>query len=330
MEPKRQLKVSIDQDQARNLGLSSASLAAALNSAVSGSVITQVRDHIYLIDVIARATDEQRVSVETLRNLQVPLPSGRTVALRQFARFEYRQELPLVWRRDRAPTLTVRADVDNGVMPEQVVAELEPSIEALRHDIPSGYRVDLGGIAEESVESRNSVLAVVPLMLLITLTVLMFHLNSFSRVALVLAVVPLAVIGVVAALLLFGRPLGFVAILGILSLLGMVAKNAVILLTQIEAEREAGRAIPDAVIAAASSRARPILLTAGSTVLGMMPIAPTVFWGPMAFAIMGGLLVASLLTLVLLPTLYVTVFREPRPTEQPQGSRKPAKGGASA
>ncbi|BCJ90977.1 ACR family transporter [Terrihabitans soli] len=327
MEPKRQLKVQIDQDQARNLGLSSASLAAALNAAVSGTTITQVRDDIYLVDVIARATDEQRVSVETLRNLQVPLPSGRTVALSQFARFEYGQELPLVWRRDRIPTLTVRADVEAGALPEQAVTDLEPALSALRKELPAGYGIELGGIAEESAQSSASVMAVVPVMLLITLTVLMFHLKSFHRVALVLAVVPLAIIGVVAALLLFNRPLGFVAILGILSLLGMVAKNAVILLTQIEAEREAGLSIWDAVVAAASSRARPILLTAGSTVLGMMPIAPTVFWGPMAFAIMGGLLVASLLTLVLLPTLYVATVREkPSPVPSGAGRRTPKSG----
>ena len=309
MEPTRQLRVRIDQDQARMLGLSSQSLAATLNATVAGAPVTQVRDDIYLVDVVARATADQRVSVETLRNLQVPLPSGRTVALSQFATFSYEQELPLVWRRDRMPTLTVRADVSDGVLPEAVVSELAPAIAELNGGLRRPYRIVTGGIAEESAQSRASVLAVVPVMLLITLTVLMFHLQSFQRVALVLAVVPLSIIGVVLALLLFNRPLGFVAILGILSLLGMVAKNAVILLTQIEADRDEGRSVWDAVVSASNSRVRPILLTAGSTVLGMMPIAPTVFWGPMAFAIMGGLLVASLLTLVFLPTLYVTWFR---------------------
>jgi multidrug efflux pump subunit AcrB len=329
MEPKRQLRVRIDQDQARNLGLSSASLAATLNAAVSGAAITQVRDHIYLIDVIARATADQRVSVDTLRNLQVPVAGGRTVALSQFATFDYEQELPLVWRRDRVPTLTVRADVARGALAEAAVADLTPAIAELSEGLPQGYRIDLGGIAEESAASRASVLAVVPVMLLLTLTILMFHLKSFQRVGLVLAVIPLALIGVVAALLLFGRPLGFVAILGILALLGMVAKNAVILLTQIEADRSEGRSIWNAVVSASSSRARPILLTAGSTVLGMLPIAPTVFWGPMAFAIMGGLLVASLLTLVFLPTLYVTWFRaseedEPAPERRTAIQESPA------
>jgi multidrug efflux pump subunit AcrB len=317
MAPKRQLRVQIDQDQARLLGLSSQSLAATLNAAISGTVITQVRDDIYLVDVVARAEPDQRVSVENLRNLQVPLPGGRTVALSQFATFSYEQELPLIWRRDRVPTLTVRADVTHGSLPESIVSELAPSIAALNADLTKPYHIATGGIVEDSAKSRASVLAVVPLMLLLTLTILMFHLKSFQRVAIVLAVVPLGVIGVVAALLLFNQPLGFVAILGILSLLGMIAKNGVILLTQIEDNRAEGQAIWAAVVGASASRVRPILLTAGSTVLGLMPIAPTVFWGPMAIAIMGGLLVASVLTLVFLPTLYVTWFRG-RESDAPQ------------
>ncbi len=316
MEPKRQLRIRVDQDQARRLGLSSASLAATLNAAVTGTTITQVRDHIYLIDVVARATASQRASIDTVRELQVPVPGGRTVALGQFASFEYEQASPLVWRRDRVPTLTVRADITPGALAEAVVSELDEPLQTLRAGLPAGYRIDLGGIAEESAYSRGSVLAVVPFMLLLTLTILMFHLQSFQRVALVLGVVPLALIGVVLALLLFNQPLGFVAILGILSLLGMVAKNAVILITQIEADRLEGRSMWDAVVSASTSRARPILLTAGSTVLGLLPIAPTVFWGPMAFAIMGGLMVASLLTLVFLPTLYVTWFRAPETTAE--------------
>src|SRR5262249_15157695 len=215
----------------------SQSLAGTLTAAIAGTPITQVRDHIYLIDVVARATVDQRVSVDKLRNLQVPLPSGRTVALSQFATFSYEQELPLIWRRNRVPTLTVRADVDHGVLPEAIVSDLAPAIAALNAELPSQYRIETGGIVEESAKSRGSVLAVVPLMLLLTLTILMFLLKSFQRVFLVLAVTPLGLIGVVAALFLFNRPLGFVAILGILSLLGMIAKNGVILLTQIDANR---------------------------------------------------------------------------------------------
>jgi len=309
MEPSRQLRVRVDQDEARRLGLSSAQLATALNAALTGTTVTQIRDDIYLISVIARATAEERLSLDTLRGLQVSIPGGRTVPLAQFAAFEYAQEFPLIWRRDRVPTLTVRADVNRGVLPDTVVAALAPRIAALNAGLERPYRVDLGGIAEESADSQASVMAVVPMMLLIMLTLLMFQLASFRRLFLVLALLPLGIIGVVLALLVSGSPLGFVAILGILALLGMIAKNAVILIMQIEADRADGLDVWAAVIAAASSRLRPLLLTAVSTVLGLIPIAPTVFWGPMAFAIMGGLMVATLLTLVFLPTLYVTIYR---------------------
>ncbi|MBB5691641.1 efflux RND transporter permease subunit [Roseomonas alkaliterrae] len=308
MEPARQMRVRVDQDQARLLGLSSAQVAAAINAAVTGTTVTQLRDDIYLIPVIARATAEQRLSLDTLRAIQVPLPGGRTVPITQFATFDYGQEYPLIWRRDRVPTLTVRADVNPGVLPDTVVAQLDAGIAALNARLEAPYRVDLGGIAEESAYSQASVIAVVPVMLLLMFTLLMFQLKSFRRFGLVLALLPLGIIGVVLALLAFGRPLGFVAILGILALLGMIAKNAIILIMQIESDRAAGHDVRGAVIAAASSRLRPMLLTALSTVLGLIPIAPTVFWGPMAFAIMGGLMVATLLTLVFLPTLYVTVF----------------------
>jgi multidrug efflux pump subunit AcrB len=240
------------------------------------------------------------------------------VPLNQLATFDYTQEYPLVWRRDRVPVLTVQADVAPGVLPETVIAQLQPAIAKLSTELPLGYRIELGGIAEESAQSRASVFAVVPYMLLLVLTVLMFQLRSFQRLAIVLSVVPLGLIGVVAALLVSRQPLGFVAILGVLALVGMIAKNAVILIEQIEGERRAGREVRDAVIEASSSRFRPIMLTASSTVLGLIPIAPTVFWGAMAFAIMGGLLVASLLTLVFLPTLYVTWF------ERRSASRAPS------
>jgi multidrug efflux pump len=320
-EPARQVRIQVNQDEARRLGLSSQALAAVLNAAVTGSTVTQMRDDIYLIDVLARARGEERISLSTLRTLQVPLPNGRTVALGQFATFEYQQEYPLVWRRDRVPTLTVRADVAPGVLPGTVVTDLEPAIGELNAGLPQGYRIEVGGVAEDSAAAQASVFAVVPLMLLIMLTVLMFHLQSFQRLFMVLAILPLGLIGVVGALLVSGRPLGFVAILGILALLGMIAKNAVILITQIEADRAEGREVWDAVVSASSSRLRPMSLTAISTVLGLIPIAPTVFWGPMAFAIMGGLLVATMLTLVFLPTVYVTWFRG---REAAAGVRAPA------
>jgi multidrug efflux pump subunit AcrB len=318
IEPSREIRIRIDQDQARLLGLSSQALAGVLNAVISGTSISQVRDDIYLVDVVIRATDEQRVSLETLRTMQVPLPNGRTVPLSQFATFEYTQDFPVVWRRNRVPTLTVQADVIPGASPEAVVNSLAPAVDALNKSLPPSYRIAVGGTVEESAKSQASVVAVVPLMLFIMITVLMVQLRSFQRLFIVLSVAPLGLIGIVAALLASNRPLGFVAILGILALIGMITKNAVILIGQIEAEREQGKDVRQAAIDASTSRFRPIMLTAVSTVLGMIPIAPTVFWGPMAFAIMGGLLVATILTLIFLPTLYVTWFelresRSPKP-----------------
>jgi multidrug efflux pump subunit AcrB len=309
MEPAREVRIRIDQDEARRLGLSSQAIAAVLNAAISGTSVTQVRDDIYLVDVIVRATDEERVDLSSLDTLQVPLPNGRAIPLNQFATLENGQSYPLVWRRDRVPTLTVQADVAPGVLPETVVEALEPAIGKLNAEVRPSYQIALGGIAEESAYSRASVVAVVPLMLFIMLTFLIIQLRSFQRLFLVLSVVPLGLIGVVGALLVSGRPLGFVAILGILALMGVIARNAVILIEQVEAERADGKNVWDAVVAACESRFRPIMLTAISTVLGLVPIAFTVFWGPMAVAVMGGLLVATLLTLVFLPTLYVAWFR---------------------
>jgi len=308
-EPARRVGIQIDQNEARLLGLSSQALASVLNTVISGSAITQVRDDIYLVDVITRATDEERVSLDTLRSIQVPLANGRTVPLSQFASFAYDQEQPLIWRRDRVPTLTVQADVKAGVLPATVVGALAPSISELNKTLLRPYRIAVGGVVEDSAKAQASVVAVVPAMLLIMFTVLMVQLRSFSRLFIVLSVGPLGLIGVVGALLLSGKPLGFVAILGILALLGMITKNAVILIGQIEAERGQGKDIWQATVDASSTRFRPIMLTAISTVLGMIPIAPTVFWGPMAFAIMGGLLIGTILTLVFLPTLYVAWFR---------------------
>jgi multidrug efflux pump subunit AcrB len=307
-EPARQVRIQIDQNEARLLGLSSQALAIVLNTVITGSAITQVRDDIYLVDVITRATDEERLSLDTLRSIQVPLMNGRTVPLSQFASFTYDQEQPLIWRRDRVPTLTVQADVKTGVLPATVVEALGPSIAELNKTLQRPYRIAMGGVVEDSAKAQASVIAVVPAMLLIMFTVLMVQLRSFSRLFIVLSVGPLGLIGVVAALLLSGKPIGFVAILGILALLGMITKNAVILIGQIEAERSQGKDIWQATVDASSTRFRPIMLTAISTVLGMIPIAPTVFWGPMAFAIMGGLLVGTILTLVFLPTLYVAWF----------------------
>jgi multidrug efflux pump len=323
MEPARQLRVNVNQDQARQLGISSAALAGTLNAAVTGTTVTQIRDDIYLINVVARATDAERASFESLSSLQVATPSGRMVPLRQFATFSEEQELPLVWRRDRVPTLTVRADVTPGVLADSVVGDLAPKIEEFAAKLPKPYKVVTGGLYEESAVSRASVFAVLPLMIGLMLIIMMVQLVSFRRLAMVVGIMPLGLIGVVLTLLLFNRPLGFVAILGVLALIGMIAKNAVILIVQIETDRASGKGVYDAVVASATSRMRPMMLAAGSTVLGLLPIAPTVFWGPMAFAIMGGLLVATMLTLVLLPTLYVAVFGKEQPTV-PSPTAEPA------
>ena len=313
MEPARMVRIRIDQDQARLLGLSSQAIASVMNSVVTGKPVTQVRDGIWLVDVLTRATDEERLSLSTLRTLQIPLPNGRTVPLSQIAAFDFAQEYPLIWRRDRVSTLTVRADVGPGVLPESVVDGLAPAVAKLSASLPASYRIAVGGTVEESQKSKASVFAVVPLMLFLMITFLMIQLQSFNRLFLVLSVVPMGLVGIVAALLLFYQPLGFVAILGILSLLGMIARNAVILIEQIDFELAQGLDVWNAVIEASLSRFRPIMLTAISTVLGLIPIAVTIFWGPMAIAVMGGLLVATVLTLIFLPALYVAWFRIKEP-----------------
>ena len=313
INPSRMVRINIDQDQARLVGLSSQALADVLNAVMTGIPFTQVRDNIYLVNVVARAQDEQRVSLSTLRALQLPLANGRTVPLSQVATFDFEQEYPLIWRRQRIPTLTVQAEVGSGATPESAVESLSPAIAKLKESLPKEYHIEVGGVVEESAQSQASVFAKVPLMLFLMVFFLMVQLQSFSRLLLVVSIVPMGLIGIVGALLIVGKPLGFVAILGVLALVGMIARNAVILIEQIETERAEGRQIWDAVVEATVSRFRPIMLTAISTVLGFIPIAPTVFWGPMAFAIMGGLFVATILTLIVLPALYVTWFRVEQP-----------------
>jgi multidrug efflux pump subunit AcrB len=307
IEPARVIRVHVDQDKARLLGVNSEELSGFLNAVLAGTAVTQVRDDRYLVDVVVRA-GEGRLSPTILEGLQVPLAGGRTVPLLQFATVDFELEFPQVWRRDRLPTLTVQADVAPGAFPESVTTRLADRIAAFNKTLPNGYSVTVGGPTETSATARASIMAVVPAMLLVVVSILMIQLQSANRLLLVLSVAPLGMIGVVGGLLLSGRPMGFVAILGALSLVGMIARNAVILIEQIEAERRAGTPDWEAVIAAASSRMRPILLSAAATVLGMIPIAFTVFWGPMAFAVMGGFAVATALTLLFLPALYVIWF----------------------
>jgi multidrug efflux pump len=225
----------------------------------------------------------------------------------------------LIWRRQRLPTVTVQAETAPGIEAATVVRNLAGEIAAFKAKLPPGYDVVVGGTVEDSAKAEASIFAVFPLMLLVMVTILMVQLQSFQRLFLVLATAPLALIGVAGALLVSGSPMGFVAILGIVSLIGMVIRNSVILIDQIDTEIAGGQQPWSAVIAATEHRLRPILLTAAAAILGMVPIAPTVFWGPMAYAVMGGLVVATLLTLVFLPALYVAWFRiEPTPATQPE------------
>jgi multidrug efflux pump len=308
-EPSKVVRVEVDQDRARALGISSQALSQTINAVLSGTTVTQVRDDIYLIDVVARAVSEERAKLETLRSLRIATPGGRAVPLEQMAKLSYALEPPLVWRRQRLPTVTVQADTAPGVEAATVVKALDSQLAAFKAKLPPGYDAVVGGTVEDSAKAQASVFAVFPLMLFIMITILMVQLQSFQRLFLVIATAPLALIGVSGALLLSGAPMGFVAILGVVSLIGMVIRNSVILIDQIETEIQHGQHPWNAVIAATQHRLRPILLTAAAAILGMIPIAPTVFWGPMAYAVMGGLVIATLLTLVFLPALYVAWFR---------------------
>jgi multidrug efflux pump len=316
-EPSKVVRVEVDQDRARALGISSQALSETINAVLSGTTVTQLRDDIYLIDVVARAMPEERAKLETLRSLMISLPGGHAVPLEEVAKLSYGLEPPLIWRRHRLPTVTVQADTAPGVEAATAVKALSSDITAFKSKVPEGYDVVTGGTIEESAKAQASIFAVFPLMILLMITILMVQLQSFQRLFLVLATAPLALIGVAAALLASGAPMGFVAILGVISLIGMVIRNSVILIDQIDTEIAAGRHAWDAVIMATEHRLRPILLTAAAAILGMIPIAPTVFWGPMAYAVMGGLVVATLLTLVFLPALYVAWFRI-KPISAPQ------------
>ena len=316
-EPSKVVRVQVDQDRARALGISSQALSQTINAILSGTSVTQLRDDIYLIDIVARALPDERAKLETLRSLIINVAGGRSVPLEQVAKLSYEIEPPMIWRRHRMPTITVQADTAPGLEAATVVKSLSSDLAAFKSKLPAGYDVVAGGTVEESAKAEASIFAVFPLMILIMVTILMVQLQSFQRLFLVLATAPLALIGVAAALLISGAPMGFVAILGVVSLIGMVIRNSVILIDQIDTEIAAGQHPWNAVIVATEHRLRPILLTAAAAILGMVPIAPTVFWGPMAYAVIGGLVVATLLTLVFLPALYVAWFRI-KPISAPQ------------
>ncbi|WP_339448025.1 efflux RND transporter permease subunit [Pseudomonas sp. EA_5y_Pfl2_R50] len=313
-EPGKVLRIDIAQDKARQLGLSSEDVANLMNSIVSGSPLTQVDDDIYLINVVGRAVDSERGTPETLQNLQIVTPSGTSIPLLAFATVRYELEQPLVWRRDRLPTITIKASVRDEIQPTDLVKILKPSIDAFAEKLPVGYKVATGGTVEESGKAQGPIAKVLPLMLFLMATFLMIQLHSVQKMFLVASVAPLGLIGVVLALVPTGTPMGFVAILGILALIGIIIRNSVILVTQIDEFEQKGYAPWDAVVEATEHRRRPILLTAAAASMGMIPIAREVFWGPMAYAMIGGIVVATLLTLLFLPALYVAWYkiREPQ------------------
>jgi len=322
MEPSRVVKVDVNQDKARQLGISSTDISGMLNAILNGTDITQLRDDIYLIDVVARATTSERTSLETLRDLQLSTTDGRSIPLAAVATLRYELEQPTIWRRSRVPTITLKAGVLDATQPSTVVAQLQDKVDAFAATLPAGYHIAIGGSVEESAKSEAPIAAVVPLMLIVMATILMIQLQSFQRLFLVFAVAPLGLIGVVAALLPSGSPLGFVAILGVLALIGILIRNSVILVVQIEDLIAEGMEQWEAVVEATRNRMRPILLTAAAASLGLVPIAPEIFWGPMAYAMIGGILVGTLLTLVFLPALYVAWFRIPTP--EPDQPHEPA------
>lgn len=315
-EPSRVIKVDVLQDKARQLGVSSEDIATVLNSIVEGSPDTQIRDDIYLIDVVGRAAASERSSIETLQDLQLPASNGKSVPLSAVAKFRYELEQPTIWRRDRIPTITIKAAVVGPTQPATIVEELRPKMEAFQQALPAGYKLEIGGSVESSADAQGPIVAVAPLMLFTMATILMLQLQSFNRLFLVFAVAPTALIGVVAALLLSNAPMGFVAILGVLALIGILIRNSVILVVQIEQLRSEGMPPWRAVIEATEHRMRPIMLTAAAATLALIPISRQVFWGPMAYSMMGGIVVGTALTLLFLPALYVAWFRIPREDDE--------------
>lgn len=314
--------LEIDYAKARALGISTTDLAVTLNTILSGQIVTQYREGTELIDVIARAVPDERLKLADLASINIRTASGGNVPLDQVAHVTYGLEEPILWRRNRETQMTVRADIRDGVQAPPVSAAINAALGPVRAKLPDGYRIDVGGAAEESKKGQNSINAMMPVMVILMLVFLMIQLQSFQRLFMVVVTAPLGLIGVAGALLVFKQPIGFVATLGIIALAGMIMRNSVILVDQIEQDIRAGHAPWDAIIDATVRRARPIALTAAAAILAMIPLSRDVFWGPMATAIMGGLAIATLLTLMFLPALYAAWFRVRRPGWVP--AAKPA------
>ncbi|MGO3928512.1 efflux RND transporter permease subunit [Rhodopseudomonas pseudopalustris] len=303
------IRLVVDQDRARALGLDPQTVAQTLQTLVTGSTVTTVRDRTEKVAVVARAVASQRGDIGAIGDLTVLSRNGVPVPLSQVARIEQGHEEAIQWRRNRDMVITVRTDVRDGVQAPDVSAAVWATLGDLRQRLPEGYRIELGGAIEDSGRANGALVAVMPMMLVIMLTVLMVQLQSFSRLALVLLTAPLGLIGACLGLLVSGKPFGFVALLGLIALAGMIIRNAVILVDQIEHDVAAGHPRRVAIIDATVRRARPVVLTSLAAVLAMIPLSRSSFWGPMAVAIMGGLLVATALTLLFLPALYALWFR---------------------
>ncbi|WP_285960985.1 efflux RND transporter permease subunit [Pseudomonas tohonis] len=308
-EPSKVVRLNIDQDRARALGVSTADLSRFLQSSLTGSTVSQFREDNELIDILLRGTPRERQELALLPSLAVPTDSGKSVPLSQIATLEYGFEEGIIWHRNRLPTVTVRADIYDKSLPASLVTQILPTLEPIRAELPDGYLLDVGGTVEDSARGQKSVNAGVPLFIVVVLTLLMLQLKSFSRSAMVFLTAPLGLIGVTLFLLVFRQPFGFVAMLGTIALAGMIMRNSVILVDQIEQDIAAGLDKWHAIIEATVRRFRPIVLTALAAVLAMIPLSRSVFFGPMAVAIMGGLIVATALTLLFLPALYAAWFR---------------------
>ena len=303
-EEVKSIRLDIDQERARALGLTRYAIAQALQTLLSGYSITNLRQGTETIDVVARAIAAERLDLDRLPSLTIVSRGGVAVPLSQVARLSYAFEDPILWRRNRDRVLTVRADITDGAQAPDVSSEVLKELAPLMTALPPGYRIETGGSIEESAKANNALIAVFPVMLIAMLTLLIIQLQSFSRMALVFATGPLGLIGATGALLVSNRPFGFVALLGMVALTGMIMRNTVILVDQIDHNIAAGQARSDAIVDATVGRSRPMLLTALASILGMIPLSGSVFWGPMAITIMGGLLAATLLTLITVPAAY--------------------------
>ncbi|MDE1166011.1 MAG: efflux RND transporter permease subunit [Pseudomonas sp.] len=308
-EPSKVVYLNVDQDRARALGVTTADLTRFLQSSLTGASVSQYREDNELIEILLRGTAQERTELSRLPSLALQTAGGQTVALSQVATLEYGFEDGIIWHRNRLPNVTVRADIYDKVQPATLVAQILPTLEKIRSDLPDGYLLEVGGTVEDSARGQNSVKAGVPLFIVVVLTLLMIQLRSFSRMAMVFLTAPLGLIGVTLFLLLFHQPFGFVAMLGTIALSGMIMRNSVILVDQIEQDIAAGVDQWQAIIEATVRRFRPIVLTALAAVLAMIPLSRSGFFGPMAVAIMGGLIVATALTLLFLPALYAAWFR---------------------